>query len=416
MRARCALVLTLLLVSAVQAQDVHVVRPGDTLWDISRQHLATPLRWPELQRDNGVPIPQQLKPGQVLQLHGSATSNAIAMAVVAEVVGTAWLKRDNDAPRALTAGVQLQPNDVLITDHDAFLSLKLADGSRLVVPSSSALQLLVVNGRATRLQLLDGRVEAHVEKQHGREFEIRSRSAKLGVRGTYFRVRDEDGVATAEVIEGVVAVSINGREALVLGAARGALLEGTNALEVRPLLTPPQRASDAVWGGVTAVSIPEAQRYRLQLARDERFLQIVFEARSTSGEFALPADLDAGFYHLRLTAFDAQQLEGLPGDSTSWGRGNPPRGGIQRLSDGRYEIRWPARPGQRFAFELANNPAFSPVMANEPDVSGGSAIVGPFESPGLYHWRSRELPQNSENPGAANEGSFEVPASPARKP
>ncbi|MDQ8023982.1 MAG: FecR domain-containing protein [Moraxellaceae bacterium] len=416
MKAYCALGLAFLLVGIAQAQDLHVVRPGETLWNISRQHLATPLRWPELQRDNAVPVPQQLKPGQVLRLHGSAAGSAVAMAVVAELVGAAWLKRGNDAPRALIAGTKLQVNDVLVTDHDAFLGLKLADGSRLVMPSSSAVQVLVVNGRTTRFQLLNGRVEAHVEKQHGREFEIRSRSAKLGVRGTHFRVRDEDDVAAAEVIEGVVAVSINGREALVLGAARGALLEGTNALKSRPLLTPPQRGSDTVWGGVTAAPIPEAQRYRLQLARDERFLQIVYEASSTNGEFTLPTDLDAGFYHLRLTAFDAQQLEGLPGDSTAWVRGSPPRSGIQRLSDGRYEIRWPARPGQHFAFELASDPAFAPLLASEPDVSGGSVIVGPFESPGLYHWRSHELVPDSETAGAANEGSFDVPASAARKP
>ena len=42
-------VLSLTLLSgAAQAQSTHVVRPGETLWDISRQHMNTPLRWPEL--------------------------------------------------------------------------------------------------------------------------------------------------------------------------------------------------------------------------------------------------------------------------------------------------------------------------------------------------------------------------------
>lgn len=405
MRASTYAALALLLISAgaVQAQDTHVVRPGETLWEISRQHMRTPLRWPELQRDNAVWVPQKLQPGQLLQLGGTG------IAAVAELSGTAWLKRGDNAPQALRTGTPVLANDVLMTDRGAFLSLGLPDGSRLVIPSSSAVQVLAMNGRLTRLQLLNGRVEAHVEKQHDRDFEIRTRSIKLSVRGTHFRARDEDGIETAEVIKGSVAVSGDGQPALVLGAGSGALRDGTGALQARSLLPPPQRTADRTdW--VTVTSIREARSYRLQLARDEDFLQIAYEARSADGTFARPPDLAAGFYHLRLTALDEQQLEGMPSDSAIYVAGGLSISTVRRMSDGRYEIRWPARPGQRYSFELARTPAFAPPLVNEPALFSGGVIVGPFEIPGPYHWRSRELTEGTDMPGAVNQGSFEVPA------
>lgn len=397
------------LPGAVLAQPTHVVRPGETLWDISRQHMNTPLRWPELQRGNAVPVPEHLKPGQVLLLGGGT-----AVAKVVELSGSAWLKRGNGAPRALVQGAAVRANDVVVTDRGAFLSLGLGDGSRLVMPSSSAVQVLVTNGRVTQLQLLDGRVEAHVEKQRGREFEIRNRTAALGVRGTHFRARNEEGVISAEVIEGEVAVSSANRPALMLAAASGALLEGPGALQVQALLPPPQNARQGQ-GGTQAAAVPVAGAvgYRMQLARDERFLQLAYEERSQQGEFALPADLQTGFYHLRLTAFDARQLEGMPGDSIVYVGVRAAEAGVRRMDDGRYEISWPARPGQRYAFELARTPAFAPALVSEPALYGGGALVGPLDVPGRYHWRSREV----TTPGAEAtvfEGSFDVPAQPPK--
>jgi ferric-dicitrate binding protein FerR (iron transport regulator) len=80
---------------------------------------------------------------------------------------------------------------VPVTDRSAFLSLALGDGSQVVMPSNSAVPVLTIDGRSSRFELLQGEIESHVEKQNGRRFEVRTRSASLGVRGTHFRVRDE---------------------------------------------------------------------------------------------------------------------------------------------------------------------------------------------------------------------------------
>jgi hypothetical protein len=79
---RCAIPLALLAVAApLAAQEAppqptqpatHEVRPGDTLWDLSRTYLRDPFRWPEIHRANQTIVanPHLIFPRQHLRIPG----------------------------------------------------------------------------------------------------------------------------------------------------------------------------------------------------------------------------------------------------------------------------------------------------------------------------------------------------------
>jgi LysM repeat protein len=64
-------------VSGGPVPDVHVVKKGDTLWDISSQYFATPWQWPKIWAYNpDITNPHWIYPGDTVRLH--AAGDAVA--------------------------------------------------------------------------------------------------------------------------------------------------------------------------------------------------------------------------------------------------------------------------------------------------------------------------------------------------
>jgi hypothetical protein len=361
-------------------------------------------RWPELQRGNAVPVPERLRVGQLLHLGG--------LAAVLHVSGSVLLQRAGGPEQPLTAGTALAQGDLLTTGRDSFLTVGFIDGSRVVLPSSSSARLIEAHGQRTRLELLSGRVESYVEKQKEREFEIRTRSFALGVKGTHFRVRSEGGDQTLEVLEGKVqATELSGGRSADVSALQGLPL-GTagSALEVRHLLPAPAQRTETDRNTIAAQPVAGAAAYHLQLATDPGFLRLAAESRAQAPRFALEDSLATGFYHTRVSALDAQGIEGQASEGVTFVA--PPQAPmaseVRALAGGRWEIRWTTRPGRSHTFALAKTPDFASPLVVESGTFMSGVTVGPLEGPARYYWRCREQAEGESSLPTEWGGSFET--------
>ena len=399
--------------AAPSAQETHVVRPGETLWGISGGYYGRPTRWPELQQRNAVAEPRHLQPGTVLYLADGRPLGADEAMVLA-VAGEASLRRAGSADRSVVRGDAVRAGDVLATAPGGFVTLGLQDGGRSVIPPASEVVIEQMNPAGVRFRLLQGSIESQVHKQReGQTFEIRARSVVLGVRGTRFRVSDRAGRVTGEVTEGQVVVRKDaGGSPLLLQAHQGVVIADDVAPEAGPLLPAPHFSEAPLSSAPAAIAgvdpVAGAQGYRWRVAQDELFLAPVAEFSSVAPILPRPTGLESGFYHLRVAALDAAQLEGMPAERPVYLP--EPEGGVRWMSDGRVEIRWAASSARLYRLELARDPDFSTRVSDLPGLQATGVVIGPFAVGGRYYWRVSEAAEEARYGRPFAGGSFDAPA------
>lgn len=183
-------------------------------------------------------------------------------------------------------------------------------------------------------------------------------------------------------------------------------IEGLNAqqpfeLAARP--EPPAPSAPRAGGqvGVGDVTFSwaerlEAQHYRLQVARDEAFTQIVADLPRVEGAKATVALAEPGAYHWRIASIRPpqgdQRQQGPwsdPQPLTVRAAPEPASGGTS--SDGRsLELRWSGRPQDTQFVELARDPQFTDGVVRAELDTPQWALPRP-EMPGTYYFRYRSV-------------------------
>lgn len=390
--------------AAAQARDddaiTYTVRKGDTLIALARDYMLRDTDWKEVQRINRVADPYRLPVASRLSLPIRLLRSRPASATVAAFRGQALASAASTPARAVAMGQVLGEGARVTTGPASSLSLSLTDGSVITLPSNSALKigrlrkLLITDSIDYDLMLETGSVRSRVTPFRNRDdrFRLRNPIAVSAVRGTDFRTHYAADSATArsELIEGGIGLRAAGGAETRLAPEFGAVIGKSGSIAVEPLLPAPQLVSG---GGVhrapqpafAVQDVPGAQAYRLQIARDSGFVDIVEDVSANGPAFTL-AGLDNGRYFARFTAIAASGLEGVPG-TVAFRRRLATATQAAVSGEQGYVFRWigTGEGVRRYRFQLRREDDAN-WMVDEAGLSGSSIVLSDLP-PGRYLWR-----------------------------
>ncbi|NZA28086.1 FecR domain-containing protein [Luteimonas sp. SJ-92] len=404
-----AILLALLASGTVAAQEWRYrVRPGDTVWDLSRKHLRPDIPWQRLQAHNAIDDPWRMPPGIQVRIPVAWLRVQPATATIVALHGEASVADAGGRQDPARTGMQVGAGSIVRTADDANLTLRFADGSRLQLHADSELRLdkLSAYGSTgmvdTRTRLLRGRSTNSAARARGpaSHFIVDTPGTMASVRGTGFRIGYDTQARTtrSEVLEGRVAVSGGGRS-LLLGAGLGTLNDDRNRPRpAAPLLPAPDLSSwpaelQQMPAPLSWPALDGAQGYRLQLAADPEFLTLLQDRTSDTPVVELSAPGD-GVFHARVRAIDARGLEGLDAVREVRVAANPPPPfAIAPIEEGathgpRPRFRWTRSEGAaRYRLQVAADASFATPLIDRAGLARTELRAPQELPPGDYFWR-----------------------------
>ncbi|CAB3667914.1 FecR domain-containing protein [Achromobacter pestifer] len=301
---------------------IYRVRQGDTLINLATQYTRNQANWAQLQTLNKVVTPETLPIGLELRIPLAMIPERPAQARVLHVSGQA-----NMNGKSLRPGEDLAEGSTVETAPNGFVTLELADGSKLTLPAGGSVEL-------TRLRQFEGTAltDSVIHVQRGSvestvapsgqgvgRFEVRTPVAVTGVRGTRFRVQSGAGGVQSEVLEGSVRLQPHApgaAPAKPVSVARGygaavrhdGSVSGVRELLAAPGLSAPERSDGGAWTSAFA-PVPGAESYLVRVSRDaDGALPVSSVSFPTNSiRFTAPGP---GAYYVSVRAIDDLGLSG----------------------------------------------------------------------------------------------------------
>ncbi|MCL2297662.1 MAG: FecR domain-containing protein [Proteobacteria bacterium] len=378
----------------------YTVQPGDSISSLSERYLDGRARWGAIAKLNpGLDI-HKLRSGQKLYLPENRIRSVSKPARVLKINGQAQSDGIN-----LQEGQQLAAGTVIDVDADSFVTLQLDDGSILVIePNTRArldeLRQLSTGSQRSLIHIDHGRINAKPSPQTtpGARFEISTPSATTAVRGTHFRVGENEGKTTVTVIEvdkgRVLVATPEKSESVIVPAGNGSIVAAGQAPSTpKPLLPAPDLSALPEKHTQTILEIvfppvANAAAYRVTVARDETFNDVVAVNENTLPQLKV-ANLPDGQYYLRARAVSAEGLHGLEAHNAFLlhARPEPPFASApvldKRLPTGAITLMW-AAPENAVSYDILIARDEQPPLRIErhPEPSYTLEAV-----PGQYRWQ-----------------------------
>ena len=446
--ASAALALPHLAHAELSGHVDHQVQAGDTLMQLATQYYGTPKLWPQLQKYNRVANPKHLKPGSTLLIPINFLPEEAAEVSYVQGSASATNGKDKEqsASTPLQPGQKLREGTRIHVAPDSFVTIKLADGSLIRIQAQSDVQLqqLRRKGRSGSLQsvleMQQGSLNSTVgtEPDPTRKFEVRTPRATTSVRGTSFDVAlTENGTALASVTHGTVAVqsrdanAAQGTSKHAPPAAPAALLNQGQGIAVssdgqvgtaQTLLASPDLSGvpatleDANFLNFPLGTVPNADAYQVQVARDESMSEVL---RSGSFKTAMVRMkiIDDGDYYVTARAVDSHDLPGMPAKRKIKVKTQPTPPLYQQPAPGATtsrtsgELKCTRVSGvQSYRIQVASDAAgtsgFAKPLMDEIRSGDCSAALATLAT-GNYLWRAASIRTLSD--GQPDQGPFSVP-------
>lgn len=327
------IVATLIVAAATEIPETWVVKQGDSCDSITRAVWGDPKRISDLHTWNPLgPTPHHLVPGQVLRLRApneTPSGPDATLTFLRQAVRTRHLLDWNPA----TLGMGLFRLDEVNTLRRAGAALRFRDESTLVMDENA---LVVIYGDVPApkqpggVSLVDGELRLALSALRQKALAVATPAAQVETAAKTEGVVAVDGSQTSRVsiFDGSAAVAATGAKVNVPANSgtrvrAGLAPEAVTVLPGTPVLTA-ETPRFVVWRGPgTAVDLrwapsERATRYRLQLARDELFVDRVDDqvTEQTSARVLLTS---AEALRVRVIAFDERGLQSRPSKSHELG-------------------------------------------------------------------------------------------------
>jgi len=221
-------------------------------------------------------------------------------------------------------GAVLVSNQLVRTGPHSYARLLLADGSLVRLGAGGLLRLGAIEiskdlERNVKLVLYRGTIQTIVQGRGMRgRFNVLTRTAVAGVRGTDFRTTSDGKHATRiETLGGTVELASK-LDSVTVGAGRGSrvgrdgLTEQTRALLAAPTVKKLRHGRATARSRMRWASVPAAASYLIEIARDAEFSLEVSERVVQATEARVGQDLGAGKWFWRVTSVDPDGFVGLP--------------------------------------------------------------------------------------------------------
>lgn len=447
----CAAIMLLLCLTAgtsvhAQTQTLsttsiqHTVRTGDTLEQLARRYLGEASLWQQLQSHNQVSSPYRLKPGTLLDIPLRWMRSSTAS--VDYVQGVASVRTAPDATATpVVQGMALREGDQLQLQPEAFVTVRLADGSTVRVQAQSQLQLsqLRRRGRAGSLQsvleLQQGGVEIQVPGKPDvtRRLDVVTPVAASSVRGTQFSVqlaqtgRTSTALYTGRLAIQTIADTTPGNAATlqaghgIVVSAEGVTGPATPLLPAPSASALPTLAEDAQWLELALPAMEGVQAWNVSVSQDAAGQQVLRNGIFAPGKARFTA-LPDGLYQLQLRPLDAQGIEGHIGTGPLRVKAHPvapltqsPAPGAL-LAQGEGELLCtPVSGAQHYRLQVAllTDPASAPSATHfaEPALDSGPSAQCRFDlhalPAGSYAWRTASIRTLAD--GSQDQGPYAAP-------